>query len=88
MIKLNNRFSFKTDNYGYRLTETYATINPKTKEPSTSTRDTFHPNLESLAAKVVFLSGEDVKGNIDDLKNAWFSCVQEIKKCMEEKVNE
>ena len=88
MIKLNNRFSFKTDHHGYRLTETCATINPKTKEPSTTTRDTFHPNLESLAAKVVFLSGEDVEGNLDDLRVTWLTCVGEIKKCLEDKVNE
>lgn len=85
MIKLNDRFSFKLDHHGYRLTETYATINPKTKEPTTATRDTFHANLEQLAAKIVFLSGEDVQGDLDDLKNAWFSCVQEIKKCLEGK---
>lgn len=88
MIKLNDRFSFKVDYHGYKLTETYDTINHKTKEPCKSTKDTFHPNLQLLAEKIVFLSGENVSGDLDDLKAAWFSAVADIKKCLEGKVGE
>lgn len=88
MIKLNDRFSFKVDHHGYKLTETYDTINHKTKELCQTSKDTFHPSLEKLAEKIVFLAGEDVKGDLDDLKAAWFSCVADIRRVLETKVNE
>lgn len=88
MIKLNDSFSFKVDHHGYRLTQTYDTVNPKTKEPCKATVDTFHANLQQLAEKIVFLSGENVSGNLDDLKAAWFTCVADIRKALKEKVND
>lgn len=87
MIKLNDNFSFKVDHHCYRLTQTYDTVNPKTKEPCKSTKDTFHPNLQALAEKIVFLSGENVSGDLDDLKAAWFSAVADIKKYLGSNAN-
>ena len=87
MIKINNDFSFCIDHHGYRLVQTYDTINHKTKEPCRSEKTTYHPNLQALAEKIVFLSGENVSGDLDDLKAAWFSCVADIKKCLESTVN-
>lgn len=78
MIKINDRFSFKKDYHGYRLTETYDTINPKTKEPSVSTRDTFHSNLGQVAAKVLHETGDSVSGDISDLIAAWHYCTNTI----------
>jgi len=86
MIKLNNDFSFCVDHHGYRLVQTYDTVNHKTKEPCRSEKTTYHPNLQSLAEKIVFLSGEDVRGDLDDLKAAWFSAVADIRKVLESKI--
>lgn len=83
MIKLNDDFSFCVDNHGYRLVQTYDTINVKTKEPCRSEKTTFHPNLQALAEKIVFLSGEDVSGGLDDLAAAWFTSVASIKGFLE-----
>lgn len=78
MIKVNERFSFKKDYHGYRLTETYPTTNPKTKEPSISTRDTFHASLQQVASKILHESGDNVQGSIDDLISAWHHCTNTV----------
>jgi hypothetical protein len=88
MIKLNDRFSFEPYLHSWRLEETFETFNKKTQQYGVGKKSTYHANLQQLAEKVVFLSGENVSGDLDDLKAAWFTCVADIRRCLEGEVND
>ena len=80
MYKVTDKLSFKRDAHGYKLTQVYDTINTKTKEPSQSSRDTFHSSLDQVAGKILHLAVDDtnVELELEDMRNAFFSCKAEI----------
>lgn len=87
VIKLNDRFSFEPYLHSWRLEETFETFNKKTQQYGVGKKSTYHANLQQLTEKIIFLSGENVSGDIDDMLNSWHYCVAEIRKCLEGKVN-
>jgi ATP-dependent protease HslVU (ClpYQ) ATPase subunit len=91
MYKVTDKLSFKRDAHGYKLTQVYDTVHPKTKEPSQSSRDTFHSSLDQVAGKILHLAMDDtnVELELEDMRNVFFSCKAEIAmmlKQMEESV--
>ena len=90
MIKVTDRFSFKRDAHGYTLIETYMGID-RNNQPKEQTKETFHPNVDAIAGKMLHLCGDDPKivMELEDLRNSFFSCKAEIAmmlKKMEESV--
>jgi hypothetical protein len=79
MIKVNDKFSFKRDAHGYVLIENYIGVD-KNKQPKQQTKETFHPNLDAIAGKILHLCGDDpkIEMEMEDLRNAFFSCKAEI----------
>lgn len=88
MIKLTNNISFKRDAHGYKLTHTYPTINPRTQEPSTGSSDYFYATLEQVCAKALHLACNDTKveQSLDDLRNAYYTVLSEMKQSLEGKI--
>lgn len=89
MYKINDNLSFVRDHHGFRLTETYPTVNPKTKEATVGSRDTFHPSVDSIAGKILHLCADDsiVELQLEDLRNAYYECRASIAKMLEGKAN-
>jgi transcriptional antiterminator len=78
-IKVANNLSFKRDHHGYILIENYIGVD-KDKQPKQQTKETFHPNLDAIAGKILHLCGDDpkIEMELEDLRNAFFSCKAEI----------
>jgi len=53
MIKVNPRFEFERDTYGWKLHDWSDGVNPKTREPTRTKRTTYHPNLEQVCNAVI-----------------------------------
>ena len=86
MIKLNEKFSFERDNYGWKLHIKH--ITKKRDGDGSGERDVtyFYANIEQMARRIV-LEASDIDGNIDDLINAWYGAVAELKNYMGTKVD-
>jgi len=53
MIKVNDRFEFEKDTYGWKLHDWSDGVNPKTKEPTRTKRTTYHPNVIQVCNAVI-----------------------------------
>lgn len=82
MIKLTDKYYIKKDLHGWLLLEKTIAHKKDTKEPYEKFNSTFHANLQQIAQKVLH-ENSDVQGDLDDLKSAWFHCVNEIKNVLE-----
>jgi hypothetical protein len=90
MIKVTNNISFVRDYHGFRVTHTYPTINRKTHEPSVGSADTFHASLDQVCGKILHLACNDskVELELEDLRNAYYTVLAEMKMLLEEKVDD
>ena len=53
MMKINDDFEMKRDNYQWILTHWKDGIKPKTKEPTRTPRITYHATIEQVASVIV-----------------------------------
>lgn len=53
MIKVNDRFEFERDTYGWKLHDWSDGVNPKTKEPTRTKRTAYHPNIIQVCNAVI-----------------------------------
>lgn len=48
MIKVDERFEFERDTYGWKLHEWSEGVNPKTQKPTRTKRTTYHSSVEQV----------------------------------------
>jgi hypothetical protein len=86
MIKVTDKYHIKKDLHGWSLLEEVVGHRKETKEPYTKFNSTFHANLTQVCAKLLH-ECSDVSGDLSDLKSAWFYCLNEMTKVLEDKVD-
>lgn len=82
MITLNNEFSIKRDRYCWQLLQTVDTVNPKTKEPTKSTRTSYHPTLEKLVRKLIDIEAGDCD-SLAEILELLQTVPSEVAQCIE-----
>lgn len=66
-IKINNTYTITKDNYNIIVVETIQGTNPKTQEPTTNEKKTYHPNLEQ--ACIFIMKRIDNKAEINSIND-------------------
>lgn len=61
MIKLDNKFSIESDPHCWKLVEMREGINPKTKEPTTTRKVTYHATLEKVCKAALVKGAEEAE---------------------------
>jgi len=87
MIKVNDRFEFQRDTYGWKLHDWSDGVNPKTKEATRTKRTTYHPNIIQVCNAVIdrqagdkFVSSlNEVLMSVELSKIELLSAIKEIK---------
>jgi len=86
-IKVTNNISFKRDNHGYVLTQTFET---KKKDGSIGQgkTDYFYPKIDQVCGKILHLACDDskVESELEDLRNAYYTVLAEMKMLLEGKL--
>ena len=82
MIKITNNLSFKRDQHGYTLTETFPTHNRETGKIGEGSKTYFYANLDQICVKALHLACDDgkVEQDLEDLRNAYYTVLAEMKK--------
>jgi len=69
MIKVNDRFEFEKDTYGWKLHDWSDGVNPKTKEPTRTKRTTYHPNVIQVCNAVIDReAGKEIAADLNMVK--------------------
>ena len=53
MVNIDGKYKIKRDSYCWHLVEIKEGVNPKTGEPTETTKTTYHPSLEKLCRHMI-----------------------------------